>query len=285
MRPIDKKRPDYFVEALQSEGVEARTTIQNALIDAMGNYCSYCEMPLSGYQIEHHRSRAQWQPQIAFSDWDDLLLICNDCRSHIQKKELGADEVENLFWPDRDHVFGVHGQSPIRYESREVKFRVEDADGNPGEPELRQLVFAVANENCADAIRSKVQNTIDHFQLNMPGTFYHPETNEFIVPRNEYLQRTDNRIYKRTEAWNDAMASAERLKQMEEYNQVSGIESMKQLLKKQISMNAYFSGNWSVWMTVFNQEFSDHALLHELFIADQRYFPGTDESTHLFSAE
>ena len=281
MRPIKKTQPDYFVSHIKGNDALNRTTIQNALIDALGNYCSYCEMPLSGYQIEHHRTLSHWQSQIHHSQWEDLLLICADCRSHIKQETLREEDAENLLWPDRNDLFGLHGLSPICYELRDVKYIVVDG-GENSEPKDMALVFAVVNAQCDTTTQRKAQNTIDHFQLNMPVEFFDSNTNKLTVTKAYHDGRKDNRMFKRTETWHEAQDSANKLRALDAYSHLDKIETFRKLLKDQISMTAYYSGNWSIWMTVFNNELKNSSLLHDLFVSNPRYFPGTNTDANLF---
>jgi hypothetical protein len=288
MRPIKKQQPPYLTDnstdALSSESRAGRETIQNALIETLGNYCSYCEIPLGGYLIEHYRYLAAWQPEINISEWEDLLLICADCRSHIRKSVLTAEQAEAMLWPDRDVTFGTYAQSPLLYELREVKFINEDAEGKASKPENKQLVFVTANPKCDAETRQRAQNTIDHFQLNMPGEFYNVSANEFRLPYAYEQAKPDNRIFKRTEAWFEATRAVERLREADTFGSSAQIDLVKQLLRDQISTHAAYSGNWSVWVTVFSNSGITSTALGSLF-TDQRRFPGTNETDNLFAAK
>ena len=284
MRPIKKQQPSYVTDALLSEARVGRETIQNALIDALGNYCSYCEMPLGGYLIEHYRYLAAWQPEINIGEWEDLLLICADCRSHIKKPLLTAEEAEAMLWPDRDTTFSTYAQSPLLYELREVKFINENEEGKAGKPENKQLVFVTANPKSDAETRQRAQNTIDHFQLNMPGKFYNAATNEFRLPYIDQQTKPDNRIFKRTEAWFEATRAIGRLNEMDKLGSSAQTDLIKQLLLEQIAIHAAYSGNWSVWVTVFNNSNITAATLGNLF-TDVRRFPGTDTTDNLFAAK
>ena len=81
MRPVKKKKPAFLKDALLLGEQPEWQLIKNALVESMGPYCAYCEMPLSSYEIEHLRYSAAWQPEINEHNWENLLLICGDCRS------------------------------------------------------------------------------------------------------------------------------------------------------------------------------------------------------------
>ncbi|HVV54420.1 MAG TPA: hypothetical protein VHC47_03795 [Mucilaginibacter sp.] len=282
MRPVRKELPARLFDATVTLAGAEDGILQNALIDTLGNYCSYCEMPLTGFHNEHYRYRAAWEPAVDLNQWQDLLLICADCRSHIQKPVISAEEADNMLWPDLDLTFAPNVQSPLLYELRNVKLFKEDEQGNFGPPEDTQMVFVTTNPASDAETVQRAQNTIDFFQLNMPAVFYNAATNELRLPFAYVQQRLDNRIFKRTDAWFEAQRAVERLNAMDNlgHTEVAGL--MKNLLREQIKDHAHFSGNWSVWVTVFDNAGTDDATLRQLFTDDKRYFSGTDEAT-LFS--
>lgn len=284
MRPVIKSKPAHLVSAELTLADLEEGTVQNALIETLGNYCSYCEIPLTGYHNEHYRFRAAWEPVTDMSQWDDLLLICADCRSHIQKPAITAEEAGDLLWPDQDKTFGLGGEGAFLYELRKVKLLKEDEPGSFSAPEDTQLVFVTPNPAAGPETKQLAQNTIDFFQLNLPASFYDATTSELLLPYAYVEQRLDNRIFKRTDAWFEAERAVERLNSIDAMGYPETAALVKNLLLEQITAHAFFSGNWSVWITVFNNAGIDAATLRKLFLGDERYFSGTDEAT-LFSQE
>lgn len=70
------------------------------LIERIGNYCSYCERPMShSIAVEHI------QPKTAHADlevtWSNLLLCCTNCNSTKGRKDVRINE---YFWPDIDNT-------------------------------------------------------------------------------------------------------------------------------------------------------------------------------------
>lgn len=283
MRPIKKIEPAYFTSLLHNVDKVNSSIVQTALIDAIGNYCSYCEIPLNGDKVTHHRQVAAWQPVIQYSEWEDLLLICKDCRNHIREDRLTATQEGNMLWPDKDETFGLHAESPIIYILKKVVYKVVDEAGNTVSNEQKDLVFAVANPKSPEAVRQNAKKTIDHFQLNMDTAFYNAKAHLFTIPLEHHLQHADNRIFKRTQAWFEALDSVNRIKELNEHKDIDGSELILQFLKDQISTHCYHSGNWSVWMTVFNNDVETKGLTKELFLSDPRYFPGTNTNYNLFA--
>lgn len=282
MRPVNKIAQHLLHDEVNNE----RTIVHNSLIDAIGNYCSYCEMPLSGYHIEHLRYTARWPESLSLSQWDDLLLICNDCRSNILVPELNESSVSAMLWPDRDITFNLYN-SPLKYQLRNVKYVVISAEGERISEENKELVFVIPNPNVKRTLYEKAFNTIVHFQLNMKLEYYDTVTNELRVPEIVHLQRLDNRIFKRTEAWHCANDALDRIRQVNEISATKQETALvMQLLINQIAMTAWYSGNWSVWMTVFQQQAYDLTTIKQILLNSQHPFPGTrNDNNQLFTAE
>jgi len=253
-----------------------KTALKHWLVDNLGFYCSYCEIPLSGHEVEHHTYYKAWQSQIRAKDLDHLLLICKDCRDHITKEELSQEEHDNMLWPDKDVTFALHAKSPFTYEQRTVRHIVLHEDDIHLNEE-KNLVFVAPNPLAGEETYRKAKNTIDHFQLNMQKEYYNDASNTLIMPLDHYQQHIDNRTFERTKTWAEAVAAMERLQQLETQLEGTSLTMVREHLLDQISTTAYFKGNWSVWMTVFNNYIpNNHPLLHRLFISDTRYFKNID---------
>jgi hypothetical protein len=283
MRPVTKIPPTYLRELSAENNGNEREAIHHALIESLGNYCSYCEMPLSDYHVEHIRYLAEWPEQLSISQWDELLLICNDCRSHLRVPVLNELSANALLWPDRDLTFSLVN-SPLQYELRTVNYVVVNEQERISE-EVKDLVFVVANPQSDDFLYQKAYNTIVHFQLNMQLEYYDEATNELRVPLQVHQERSDNRMFKRTTAWMEAQDTVKRLKELERLNEKEG-DQLRQLFTEQIAMTAWYSGNWSVWMTVFYQQTKDLELLRTAFAGNIHVFAGLNtDNGDLFRAE
>lgn len=70
------------------------------LLDRLGDYCSYCELPLKNApNVEHVQPKSK---VIALREaWSNLLLACNYCNPH---KGDRAIHIEDYFWPDLDNT-------------------------------------------------------------------------------------------------------------------------------------------------------------------------------------
>lgn len=284
MRPVNKIPPAYLRELSATGSEQQRGAIHHALIESLGNYCSYCEMPLSDYHIEHLRHLAEWPEQLSLDQWDDLLLICNDCRNHIRMPTLNATSAATILWPDKDSTFSLIN-SPFQYELRTVKYLVMD-EGNKVSEETKDLVFVVPNRDAGQVLYEKAFNTIAHFQLNMQLEFYNENTGELRVPLAVHAERSDNRMFKRTAAWMEAHDSVKRLRELEGHaaNGPGDPALLRRMFIQQIAMTAWYSGNWSVWMTVFYQQTEDLDLLRTAFAGNIHEFSGLrNDNDALFS--
>ena len=70
------------------------------LVERIGDYCSYCEMPLpNGPQVEHVKPKKHF-PEDALN-WENFLLACGYCNG--TKKDNPQDDCSNYIWPDKDN--------------------------------------------------------------------------------------------------------------------------------------------------------------------------------------
>ncbi len=106
MRPVSRgSRPK------DKQGNDIQFTVyadaRGALINRMGEYCSYCEMHLdASLAVEHvqpKRPPGSATVDIARAlDWDNFLLACANCNSTKDNKDVDLGE---YLWPDRDNTF------------------------------------------------------------------------------------------------------------------------------------------------------------------------------------
>lgn len=274
MRPLKKTTSDMLLTS--DDPVVRLQAIRNQLESDLGNLCSYCEMPLGGCEPEHQKPFKAWRDPAHSAQWDELLLICQDCRSHLRSEVLSPEAMDAMLWPDQDVTFSLTPQSPITYEPKEVRYVVVDEQGRVVLDQRRTLVFAVANPLAGGTLFAKARNTIDHFQLNMPLRYFPGGTDMMVVPLHEHEQVADHRTFQRTRVWNEAESAARSLATLQ-LQDTGNDGRLLDMLHDQISATAYFTGNWSIWMTVFDRMLpGNHALLHRLFLRDDRYFKGID---------
>lgn len=85
------------------------TQARKALIERLGEHCSYCEMHLdSSLAVEHVRPKqppGATQPMLERAlDWDNFLLACTNCNSTKNNKDV---VLADYLWPDRDNTFAA----------------------------------------------------------------------------------------------------------------------------------------------------------------------------------
>jgi len=99
MRPVDRgciplddsDKPKEF-----SEYKDARWD----LIDRLGEYCSYCEMPLNASLAVEHVKPKKHHPDLELQ-WNNFLLACTNCNSTKSSKDINLDD---YYWPDKDNT-------------------------------------------------------------------------------------------------------------------------------------------------------------------------------------
>jgi hypothetical protein len=117
-------------------------------------------------------------------------------------------------------------------------------------------------------LKNKVQNIIDLYQLN---TRYYESSTHTLKQTPSDIRQQDMRLFNRTEAWNQAKrllqdTDIQRACRQYTRNDTSVFETALRF----VSTMATRTGFWSVWMTLFWQEFKNPALLHELFVETVR---------------
>ena len=91
-----------------SKGSSPYSTIKNYkqampyLENAIGSYCSYCEMKLDNApEVEHVASKST-DPSL-ITQWTNLLLACKACNTRKGKTVTGLNKSDYL-WPDEDNT-------------------------------------------------------------------------------------------------------------------------------------------------------------------------------------
>ena len=271
---------------MPSGGKTPYELIQEALMNTIGRYCSYCEMPLHlGNFIEIKTSR---QAGIGGNVvWDDLMLSCDYCHLYkrIEREELGNHDnagpdidiedpqpISRTFpinpgdylWPDVDATFSLTNDSPFIYELRTVTVRIGSV-----QPQNQNLAIVRANPNVDAETRRKAQNTINLYQLNTP--YYNAGNDTLAMPQEASNAVVDPRVMFRTKAWSEAYRCTQQYQQAAQYFQDSPL--LESSLMVTYTDLAQSMGFWSVWMTVFfNQLRPTQTALEQLFV--QTFFTG-----------
>ncbi|MCT7970537.1 DUF3134 family protein [Laspinema olomoucense] len=117
MRPIDRG-PCPTDEGGAPKKFHPYTKAQKDIINRLGEYCSYCERPLSNVAIEHLLPK-KWYPHCQ-EEWDNFLPTCPNCngiKGSTMQKRWKFQEGESLpnektilalyYWPDRDNTASI----------------------------------------------------------------------------------------------------------------------------------------------------------------------------------
>ena len=276
MRPLHKPSPVAW-DSYSDAAAIPLGQVNIHLLDALGEYCSYCEMRLGGGLIVHHKLQQASPIIVGKADWPHLLLICHDCRRHMSRPTLAPQELDDYLWPDTDPSFSLHGDSPFLYTLKPVPYTIVEHDGTR-KTSSEEFVFVEANPKADLVLQRKAANTIALFRLNSP--YYDAASHTLTLSRPEHLKVECNRLQQRTITWAKAAGSVDRIRRMRTLPEARENPGILELLRQQITHTANAKGNWSVWMTHFWQELGDKGLLARAFLEQPHenpgfHFPGT----------
>lgn len=252
------------------------------LVANLGEYCSYCEVPLGvNLAVEHLLSKTS---SLNAEDWDNLLLACTNCNSHKLNKTKSSEDLEKYFWPSMHYPggFNTYDMMVYRKEAKTVerlandgvflwppKSRPQNLYPNRSTQTYDQVWVYPSPTYAADQAKTKkIKDTILLMGLND----FTPDDND--------PKASDRRVTNRTIAWDRATRLAGYLEPY--YHNPVGNQGAINLLKAQIKETAIATGFWSVWMTVFStynfhnlvNDAERKQLLRDLFLGDA--FPGTE---------
>jgi hypothetical protein len=245
MRPVTKP---------PASSMESGPIATGHLFNAIGPYCSTCEMPLPGIAFVWRPGKApEAAEHITAEEWPDALLLCRACAvaSLTAASWFMSLEIAGLR-PDRDLTFRLGDQSPFIYELRPVRRRL--LDNETGRPKGKGRASpAVIVRACSPAARA----TLDGFALN---TFYFDETeNRVGVPEAYDQALLDRRLELRTEAWTIATQVVGLLAAADEPAARAAILATARRLAAAV-------GFWSVWATVLWDKTGDRGLAADVLM-------------------
>jgi hypothetical protein len=235
------------------------------LVGRLGEYCSYCEIPLGvNLAVEHKQPKAD--SKVDAGDWDNLLLACTNCNSRKsskgatdRKSDKGADKDSIESWamfPDNKN----YRRSYLKYSKQKRSKAQLRAAGLLAEKPLAddkeefERVWVEPNGTSLYADRLKEM-------IKVVGL------NAFRVDEVD-PKASDRRVRNRTIAWDRATDLAAVLKKTDTL--------WRPIILAQIRETAVATGFWSVWVTVFDPTKSGATKeeLEALFGAAS--FPGTN---------
>ncbi len=286
MRPVNRglapKRPDGSPYYYENYGA-----LRLNLIARLGEYCSYCEVPLGvDLAVEHMVAKSLSLKEV---DWNNLLLACTNCNSRKGDKVNDAN-FNNYYWPSiRATSAPLNTFDMLQYRKANLSLQSLITDGLLSLPKDRakrpyvqgsyDMVWVFVHQNYVNSpVAAKIKQTIVLTGLND------------YIPDSENPKVSDRRIVNRTLAWDRAVLSANTLsKYYQPYNAqyaAAGNDQQRNavvaaaaadrtitLLKSQIKALAVATGFWSIWVTIFqnpNGTFINdavrQALICELFV-------------------
>lgn len=96
MRPIEKN-------PCPNKVYKTYTQARGDLIEALGEYCSYCETRLNASLAVEHVQPKIHHPNLEL-DWHNFLLACTNCNSTKGSQDIVLDD---YYWPDIHNTFMV----------------------------------------------------------------------------------------------------------------------------------------------------------------------------------
>jgi len=257
MRPVTKPAPAELPRGV-GDAWSPADRVETALLDTLGEYCSFCEMSIEsrGWVQSKRAGPPQTTPRLG--SWDDLLLACSYC--YAARADASPVSTAGYLWPDVDATFTLTPASPFAYALTDVSV-ASGPSGGPGGPGVEAsgtAKVALVKANPAAPDFKRAQATIDLYRLNT--RWYDAATNTLTVPT-EPQEFVDRRLALRTEAWARAESALAILRES-----AGERPSFVTALFRQAAMFAQAAGFWSVWMTAFWAQYPDPKVIEPLFV-------------------
>ncbi|CAO5254032.1 HNH endonuclease family protein [Frankia sp. AgKG'84/4] len=223
MRPVFRNAAPSILSLYGRASRSAATVVYDyhayggALLERLGEYCSYCEVALCGNAAIEHMAGKGFEPQFE-NAWNNLLLACTNCNSRKAVKGTSIN-IGDFLWP-----------CDLRIDTS-TAFRYHRVNG---------LVLVAP---AAGTLATRAAATIDLFGLNN-------------VPAENDRRSSDRRVRNRTNAWDSAVTLADRYVQAGAATGGFD-QRFPRLLAEQIKAIATTLGFWSVWMTVFENRLNE----------------------------
>lgn len=234
------------------------------LIASLGEYCSFCEVPLGvSLAVEHMVAKAGVPDE---TSWGNLLLACNNCNIRKGTKVGSEGDLARYYWPNAVPAGAAGSTFDLLSYVRAVRTPqslVDDGlltlpDARARLPYVTQgfdLVWVTPRGGLSPAVTTKVKQTITLTGLN---DYVPPAANEKV---------SDRRITARTKAWDNATATAAHLaRYLNPYvgpyaaaatdpARAAVLAAARddvavRLLVEQARALAVANGFWSTWLTV-----------------------------------
>lgn len=251
MRPVDRgdppTRPDGSPKLYREYG-----NLRIDLVSRLGEYCSYCEMPLGvNLAIEHMLSKSWSLNDI---DWNNSLLACTNCNSHKRDATTSESSLNNYYWPSADYATDpTNTYDMLAYVRGTRTLASLVTDG------LLVLPAARASKPYVSASYDAVWVTVHptyagtSAEQRIKNTIVMAGLND-LVPPDADPKVSDRRVASRTRAWDTAAAAATAIGgYVQGYPDPNAAASDPKvvLLVEQARSLAVATGFWSTWLTVF----------------------------------
>lgn len=266
MRPVNNKFPSSD-QSFNKERIPY-LTMQDGLIDTIGSYCSICEKPIftDDFFLDSRLSRHILLRDIRKDDWDLILLSCFECKTQKKStKDITRSNYMDYVWPfDLNYIFNLYNDNS-NYYTTPFAYTLKNVNILKLSFSEELLIVETNPVIIENSIREKALNTIELYQLN---TRYYDNKTNTLTKTPEEVRQQDTRLFYRTEAWKEAKQIVEDTDikwACSQFGKNSDNKAFETTLNF-VSKMAKKTGFWSVWMTVFWQEFKNPYLLHELFV-------------------
>jgi hypothetical protein len=262
MRPVDRGahpvRPNVREQGDLKVMVPDYSYWRPHLVRRLGEYCSYCEVPL-GVKLAVEHKDPKRNPGVDPEAWSNLLLACTNCNSRKRDKRSWEGDITSwAMFPDNK----LYQRSDLTF-SKEKRTKTQLREwgllekGKAADDDKQKCDFVWVEAKAKSAHRERLERMIRLAGLNA-----------FSLADADPKQ-SDRRVRNRTLAWDRATRLAQLLRDNDEPD-----------ILEQIRQTAIATGFWSVWVTVFESELPKSAgrnkQLEYLFGAQT--FPGTRAS-------
>jgi hypothetical protein len=253
------------------------------LLDDIGRYCAYCELPVhEPLQIEHVLPKSQY-PTFAL-EWDNFLPACTGCNSRKREKPLRSlvatwldtapctppacrQEIRTHYrWPDSDPVVGYFSVGLFYEDPSGGGWRMCD-EADAVDPNLRDVSSSIVDGKvCAYLpalgdvpVAALVYDATPGGDARTKETIALCKLDRLLQPKDA----SDMRTRYRTEAWLTAVRTLRPL----------GVPAT---LPETVRLLVLAKGFYWVWLTV--AKLIDPGLERRVIDETKRSLPGTDEA-------
>jgi uncharacterized protein (TIGR02646 family) len=248
------------------------------LLDALGSYCAYCELPLHDpSQVEHVLPKSEY-PTFALT-WENFLSACIGCNSRKREKPLRSELDKHLGGPASPAAYEAHIRAGYRWPDEDdvdgfLDYELRRQDGSGWQllgdaASVHRDVRHVSDSVVDGAVRADLDGHADVPVMvvvaDAGGDARTRETIQLCGLDREIRPRdaADRRTLYRTLAWLDAVAELRAL-----------VDEGATELPRSVARLVTASGFYWVWLTVARRMDASGGLL--TLVRDGLDLAGTD---------